>query len=292
VSPAAAGPQVALREGKGPRIVLLPGFLGAPSLWDAALAAAAPGAALASVTLPGHGAHPWIPFPSGTSHADGPFALVVERLARALPPGPGAVLAGYSMGARLALSLLSLEPGRHAGALLVGVDPGLADPAERAARQAWDEAQAAAIEREGLPAFVERWAELPLFASQRALPQPTLDAQRQARLAHSAGGAAWAMRSLGLGAMPERWSTLPAIRCPITVLTGELDQKFTDLGRRMAAASPRVRHVVAEGAGHNVVLERPAAVAAALRALLSPLLPELPPDPPGPAALCPQGNIR
>ena len=48
-------------------------------------------------------------------------------------------------------------------------------------------------------------------------------------------------------------------------MAGERDEKFRALAERMAAAIPDCRCEVVDGAGHAVQLERPEAVAAAIR---------------------------
>src|SRR3954471_13705856 len=57
------------------------------------------------------------------------------------------VLAGYSMGGRIALHAALARPDLVRRLVLVGASPGLADPAERARRRAADEALADRIER-------------------------------------------------------------------------------------------------------------------------------------------------
>ena len=44
-------------------------------------------------------------------------------------------------------------------------------------------------------------------------------------------------------------------------MAGENDAKFVGIAEEMQAAMPRARVVVIPGTGHNVVLERPEAVA-------------------------------
>ena len=134
------------------RLLLLHGFLGAPSTWDLV----APG--VAAAFLPGHGPTP------DTRPAS--FAAAVDAIAATLTEP--VVVAGYSMGARLALGLAIAHPRLVRAAVLAGVNPGV-DEGERAARVAWEVAQAAAILERGLPAFVDAWERLPLFASQRGL---------------------------------------------------------------------------------------------------------------------------
>src|SRR4029453_9306410 len=68
----------------------------------------------------------------------GPWEAELDR-PEALAPA-GAVLAGYSMGGRLALALALRRPERVRSLVLVSASPGLADAEERAARRAADEA--------------------------------------------------------------------------------------------------------------------------------------------------------
>ena len=104
--------------------------------------------------LPGHGAFAARPasFPA------------CDAYVRALARRP-VVLAGYSMGGRIALHA-ALAPGAPVARLvLVAASPGLADPAERAARRRSDDALARPHRgRSGVDAFVREWAAQPLFA--------------------------------------------------------------------------------------------------------------------------------
>lgn len=244
-------------------IVTLHGFLGAPSLWQTTFAQ--PALASLAVThrwLPGHGPEPWLP--ADAAHAS--FDAIVDAVAATLPAG--ATLVGYSLGARLALGLVARHPRAIAGAVLIGPHPGLSDAAERAERQRWDEGQAAEIEHDGLASFAERWAALPLFATQASAPERERARQQAARRDHRPDAVAWAMRALGLGRMPDygrqlaQATTLP----PVTLITGALDEKFTRLAASAVTRWRGARHAVVAGAGHNVPLEAPEALAEALRA--------------------------
>jgi len=111
----------------------------------------------------------------------------------ALPAG--AVLAGYSLGARLALAAALRRGDQLCGTLLVGGHVGPADERARAERAALDAGRAAALRSEPLAAFVAEWEALPLFATQRALPAQQQARQRAARLEHDPQALAWAWRS-------------------------------------------------------------------------------------------------
>jgi 2-succinyl-6-hydroxy-2,4-cyclohexadiene-1-carboxylate synthase len=225
----------------------LHGFLGAPAQWDGLRG---PDDAW---WLPGHG-------PSPRVWAGATFDEVVNALS---PWTTGRrVLVGYSLGARLALALALRHPGDLRAVVLVGGTPGLAAAADRAQRAAADDALAATIARDGLAAFVARWEALPLFATQRALPPEALAAQRAWRTQHAPEGIAWALSTLSTGRMPPLWDALATAGVAVHAVTGERDEKFTRIAEEMVRRGEgRVVHHRVAGAGHNVVLEDPAAVA-------------------------------
>ncbi|MDO9021771.1 MAG: alpha/beta fold hydrolase [Deltaproteobacteria bacterium] len=202
--------------------------------------------------MPGHGPSPWVLPGAG-------FDEVLDALA---PWTRGRrVLVGYSLGARLALSLALRHPGDLRAVVLVGGTPGIEDPAERAQRAAADDALAASIARDGLEAFVERWEALPLFATQREMAPERRAAQRAWRTAHEAGGIAWALSTLSTGRMPPLWEALATAPFAVHAVTGERDEKFTRIAEEMVRrGGGRVVHHRVAGAGHNVALEDPAAV--------------------------------
>ena len=159
--------------------------------------------------MPGHGPSPRVLPGAG-------FDEVIDALA---PWTTGRrVLVGYSLGARLALSLALRHPGDLRAVVLVGGTPGIEDPAERA--------------------------------------------QRARRTAHEAGGIAWALSTLGTGRMPPLWEALATAPFAVHAVTGDRDEKFTRIAEEMVRRSGgRVVHHRVAGAGHNVALEDPAAVA-------------------------------
>jgi 2-succinyl-6-hydroxy-2,4-cyclohexadiene-1-carboxylate synthase len=246
------------KGGGGPPLVLLHGFLGGPGAWDEVLAA-----------LPRHGPVwcPWLPGHGPAPPAPASWNAAVQALAAALPEG--ALLAGYSLGARLALDAALRSAGRLRGTLLVGGHVGLADPGERAERARLDAQRAAALHSGPLQAFVDDWEALPLFATQRRLP-PTLRArQRAARLVHDPQALGWAFDVAGLAQMPDLRPALAAARQPLCFLTGALDTRFSALAASLVRP-PWVTHRLAGDAGHNLLLEAPAAVAAALACWIEP----------------------
>lgn len=233
--------------------VYLHGFLGAPAAWDDVTARLGDTAPVAP-TLPGHGLHPWTP--------PGAFTEVIDAFAsRVLPPEP-ATLVGYSLGARVALSIAMRHPSRVARLVLIGVAWGLDGAHDRDARARSDGALADALERDGVARFVDAWESVPLFDSQRSLPDDRLASQRAWRTRHTAAGLAWSLRALGLGQQPPYRKDFSKSSLPVTLVTGSLDEKFTAIAREMVRMRTGVAHSVVEGVGHNVALEAPDRVAA------------------------------
>ena len=236
---------------EGESILLLHGFSTTSRAWARVRAAGLD--AHARVVAPDLRGH-------GSARALAPVDLpgVLDDLA-ALTPAPD-VLAGYSQGGRLALHA-ALDPRigpRLRRLVLIGASPGLADPAERAARRAADEALADEIERGSIEAFAERWARTPVLAGL----SPELAAEAHAdRLANTPAGLDAALRGLGTGALPSLWDRLGELTAAVTLVAGERDVKFTRLAREMAQALPRAQVIIVAGAGHQVHLEAPAVVA-------------------------------
>ena len=69
-------------------------------------------------------------------------------------------------------------PGRVRLLVLIGASPGIADPAERSARRAADDALAAEVDGMTIEAFAARWAQTPVLADQPAEVRARVHADR------------------------------------------------------------------------------------------------------------------
>jgi 2-succinyl-6-hydroxy-2,4-cyclohexadiene-1-carboxylate synthase len=234
-----------------PALVLLHGFTQTRQSWRRTVAALDGRYRAVAPDLPGHGQL------SERRPVSLPAAL---GYLRALVEEPH-VLAGYSMGGRIALHAALARPAIVRRLVLVGASPGLAGEAERAERRAADERLAARIEEIGLEAFAEEWAALPMW---KGRPERVRAAANADRLRNTPGGLAEALRGLGTGALPSLWERLGEIEIPVTLVVGEHDAKFAQIAARMAERLPAAHVVTIPGAGHAPQLERPELVAAAI----------------------------
>jgi 2-succinyl-6-hydroxy-2,4-cyclohexadiene-1-carboxylate synthase len=240
--------------GHGPPLLLLHGFAGSAADWLGVRNMLEAQYTVIAPDLIGHGrsAAP----PDSQRYAMEQCVADLISLLDALQIAQTDLL-GYSMGGRIALHLAYAAPKRIGRLVIESASPGLADPDERAARIAADEALATRIEREGIARFVEDWEQLPLFASQARLPQAVRAAQRARRLQQRPQGLANALRGMGTGIQRSLWDDLEQIHQPTLVLTGALDAKFCAIGREMAERLPHAQHRIVSDAGHNLHLEQP-----------------------------------
>jgi 2-succinyl-6-hydroxy-2,4-cyclohexadiene-1-carboxylate synthase len=241
-------------------VVLLHGFLGRGASWRAVLDdPQLRGVDVFAPDLPGHGDEP-----APRDFLDAVATLSLRISHRQFGRG-SAVVAGYSLGGRLALGMM-MDFRLGFPALLIGISPGL-KTSERPARAASDALLAAQLRRDGLPAFVEDWRKQPLFASQSRLPAALLAEQAVINQAHSAPALADALERLSPGNMPDYRPRLGSIKVPVTVQVGGEDAKFLEPARRLHEQIPNSRLDVVPGAGHNLLLEAPEVVAAGIARL-------------------------
>lgn len=237
------------------RVLALHGFTGASASYDELRAQLPDGIGWLTPMLAGHGLEP-TPAVS--------FDAEVERLAAYCDGDDPLFLVGYSLGGRLALGLLERLPGRFVGALSISAHPGLVDASARAERAASDDALAARLREEGLEPFLERWEAGPLFATQRDLPERVRAFRRAIRRTHRADALADALSRLSLGRMPDFRAAIARRTTPLEFVAGSLDEKFTALAHECAKLAGSTA-ILAEGAGHDVLLERPAFIAERIR---------------------------
>lgn len=139
-------------------------------------------------------------------------------------------------------------------------------PADDAAREALRErnfAWAARVRDEGVSAFMDWWAGLPLFESQRNLDDDQRERLRAGRLANDAESLALSFEQAGAHQMPLRCESIRALcelsrrGVPVSYLAGRLDAKYCEVLANLRADSQgAVSCRVVPAAGHNIHLEQ------------------------------------
>jgi len=185
-----------------------------------------------------------------------------EEMARWLARRAGderPVLAGYSLGGRLALHAIALHPDMWSGAVIVSAHPGLQSEAERTDRRARDGEWSRWARELPWIEFLRRWDSQGVLGGTAPEGRKALDPFR-----HSVAAA---FENWSLGRQEDLRPALRDCRVPVSWLTGERDRKFTALGEEMASVLPRCRHEVVPGAGHRLLHEVASPVARSVLAM-------------------------
>jgi 2-succinyl-6-hydroxy-2,4-cyclohexadiene-1-carboxylate synthase len=164
---------------------------------------------------------------------------------------------GYSMGGRLALSFAVLYPEFVRKLILESTSPGLESETERKNRRSQDEKLGKFILEQGIEKFVDYWENIPLFATQKGLPQAVQSAIREQRLTNCAIGLHNSLVGMGTGAQPSWWQHLHKLEADTLLLTGSLDEKFCSIAEKMAAAIKKCEWLKVDGYGHAIHVENP-----------------------------------
>ncbi len=162
-------------------------------------------------------------------------------------------LLGYSMGARIALLYALQYPLEVTKLMLESGSVGIAEDVARSDRREADLALGKRIREQSVEWFATTWAKLDIFQSQHALPNAVQHHIQQRRLQNSPHALAFTLEGSGQGVMPYVGHRLQELTMPVCYISGELDAKYTEIGRQYFA---HVHHVVL-GAGHNVHVEKP-----------------------------------
>jgi len=236
-------------------LLLLHGFTGSPRSWQ--FLPAQPTVRRFVPALVGH---------SGSS-ADSrviDFEAEVDRLAALSGEARELHVVGYSLGARLALGFSLRHPKRVSRLTLISGHPGLESEAERTQRRAADSRWCERLER-GLVGFVDAWQAQPLWSTQSRLDGAALARKRAERLSHDPAGLIQSLRVTGLAEMPNYRERMAEIRVPVALIAGGLDLKFRDLAVQMAKRTARAELTIVDGAGHDLLLERPEFITEVIR---------------------------
>lgn len=245
----APGVRLAVEEaGRGPEILLLPGFGSDAS----SFARAAPVLAERRRTR--------IVQPRGVGGSDAPAGSAHDvaeaaRDAAALLGPEGAHVLGVSVGAAVALALALGAPGKVRSLTLV-TPLVAADGRLRAVLEGW-----AALAAEAAPALVAG-ALAPWLFSGASLGDPLRRARLQRGLAETAArcdAAALASRARAVAAYTTPpAATLAALRMPILVVQAG-DDLLTPSARELISLLPQARSILVPGAGHALLVEAPEA---------------------------------
>ena len=166
-------------------------------------------------------------------------------------------LVGYSMGGRIALAYALTYPEHVKRLVLESASPGLQSMTDQQTRKKADELLAKKIEDEGMPAFVDFWQDIALFQTQKKLSDLRRQDIRQERLQQTPLGLANSLKGMGTGSQPSYWSQLNKLTMPVTLITGQLDEKFQLIAKQMKNRIENCQHLEVLAVGHAIHVENP-----------------------------------
>jgi 2-succinyl-6-hydroxy-2,4-cyclohexadiene-1-carboxylate synthase len=214
---------------------LVHGFTQTANCWGSVAGGLAAHHQVVSLDAPGHG-------DSSDQAAD-----LWETAELLVATGGPATYLGYSMGGRMTLHAALAHPTQVERLVLVSATAGLEDEVERAVRRRADDERADRIEHIGVDAFLDEWLAQALFDS---LPADQRDLEERRR--NTATGLASSLRRAGTGTQESLWRRLAELSMPVLLVTGSLDQKFSEVAGRMAEAiGDNARWVLLSG-GHTI----------------------------------------
>ena len=230
----------------------LHGNFGLPSDWDAAL----------PPEIPAKAWHLWeIRRHHSETHTLSGFATWFNNQIEALPPDPHRILAGYSLGGRLALHVLADRPALWHRALIISAHPGLRTGVERATRLAHDLQWRKLCLDEPWDAVCARWNAQPLFKAAEAVSMMQPSEAWRAEIASAFEG--WSLsHQAGLPGWPPHQQTQGYW------LAGALDTKFSALAKKACSLWIGFEPRILEDASHRLLSEKPGALREFIEVLL------------------------
>jgi len=235
-------------------IIFIHGFSGSGRDWEHIISQLPKHICKVTIDLPGHGKSD---SPEQLQYYEPVFLIKVINSVIDFFELKHIILAGYSMGGRVALTYAVNHHNKIEAMILESTTAGLKKESEQKARVILDEELSKRIEKNGIDDFVDYWTNLELFKSQKKLPAEIQQQIKNEKLKNNTTGLINSLHGFGTGKMIPVWEKLGLLKLPTLLITGAEDKKFTSINSEMVKLIPRAKHYIVENAGHNVHLEKP-----------------------------------
>jgi len=165
------------------------------------------------------------------------------------------IIAGYSMGGRAAISFSLKNHHKVIAGIFESSTAGIEDIEAKKERVEHDFILAEKIRKEGVESFLEYWFNSPMFSSLQNLN--SFEVLRSKRSQNTITGLANSLSAFSTGLMNSYWNLIHVLEFPILLITGENDEKYTDINKRMKIKFRNAFHKIIPQAGHNTHIEKP-----------------------------------
>lgn len=166
------------------------------------------------------------------------------------------ILLGYSMGGRIALAYTLRYPIKVSALILESTSYG-EEGQKRLIRRKSDEELAEMILTKGISWFQKYWSSLDIFDSQKNLSDGVKNKIKIRRLQNDETALSNTLLGSGQGVFPYLKKEIINLSIPILYICGELDKKYTFIGKEFKMLNSNVQYYKAMNTGHNVHLEKP-----------------------------------
>ncbi|MEG0374484.1 MAG: 2-succinyl-6-hydroxy-2,4-cyclohexadiene-1-carboxylate synthase [Raoultibacter sp.] len=239
-----------------PPVVLLHGFAQSTESWEIVAPLLAERRFVVAFDFVGHGL---------SDKPDNPTAYEMSEVIEALSAflharfAAKVALVGYSMGGRVALSYASLESSRLSALVVESAGLGAKSGQQHVAMQHRDADLIERLLSSDIESFTTYWEGLPLFETQKRLPEKVRDRVRKGRLANDPRALAYTVRGTGQHSMVDLAEHIKHFPMPILYIAGILDRKYLKIAENLQYEKNVT--CVLLNTGHNTHLEDPEAFA-------------------------------
>jgi len=167
------------------------------------------------------------------------------------------ILCGYSMGGRVTLNFAVSKLNLVKGLILESASPGVKNKNEREKRKNSDEELASFILNNSIEDFVTKWLDQEIFGTIRRFSNEKIKMIKEEKMKNNRTSLANSLSGFGTGVMPYLGSELIKLKFPVLLITGGLDEKFTQINQSLRKLFPSAKHKIISTAGHNTHLEEP-----------------------------------
>ncbi|MCB0744355.1 MAG: 2-succinyl-6-hydroxy-2,4-cyclohexadiene-1-carboxylate synthase, partial [Ignavibacteriae bacterium] len=168
------------------------------------------------------------------------------------------ILVGYSMGGRLTLDFTFAFPENVQAIVLESSSFGLTTKIEKEERIINDRKIAELISKSSIEDFITYWINIPLFNSLKSLSKKKYEKNIKEKIkSNNSIGLKNSLIGFSTGKMKNYFRLANKINQKALLITGELDNKFTNIAEKANNILPNTNFVKVKNAGHNVHLEKP-----------------------------------
>ncbi len=237
---------------KKPHLILLHGFLGSNEEWQEIGEALSDQYYCIAPSLPGHGGSA---LPKTIRDFESYAGCCV--VSSFFKPGRPVRLLGYSLGGRIALSLLAQYPQRFSHVLIESASAGLPTEPERLGRIHADTQWSVRFKNEPMHLVLKDWYQQPVFNNLHHMKPSPVPSLIKTRMKNNPRQMAQVLKTCSLGQQPYYLAQLQTLKINMAYITGTQDVKFTKVGRHLEKQIKNFTFFRARGCGHNVHLEDP-----------------------------------